>query len=103
VLRQGNVHEHTKRHKRMPEPMAQRLFLQLLDAVAHCHAMKVCHRDLKLENFVLDKNQASGCNHRRTRLQPHGARARNHMAARACNPRCVRAGSHTRTQPAAVH
>jgi serine/threonine protein kinase len=53
--------------------MAQRLFLQLLDAVAHCHAMKVCHRDLKLENFVLDKNQASGCNHRRTRLQPHGS------------------------------
>ena len=46
--------------------MAQRLFLQLLDAVAHCHAMKVCHRDLKLENFVLDKNQASGCTHRRT-------------------------------------
>ena len=73
MLRQGNVHEHTKRHKRMPEPMAQRLFLQLLDAVAHCHAMKVCHRDLKLENFVLDKNQASGCNHRRTRLQPHGS------------------------------
>ena len=56
---QGNLHEHTKRHKRMAEPMAQRLFLQLLDAVAHCHAMKVCHRDLKLENFVLDKNQVS--------------------------------------------
>ena len=53
----GNLHEHTKRHKRMAEPMAQRLFLQLLDAVAHCHAMRVCHRDLKLENFVLDKTQ----------------------------------------------
>ena len=83
MLRQGNVHEHTKRHKRMPEPMAQRLFLQLLDAVAHCHAMKVCHRDLKLENFVLDKNQASGCNHRRTRLQPHGS-TRLQPSLRAC-------------------
>ena len=27
--------------------------------VAHCHAMRVCHRDLKLENFVLDKSQST--------------------------------------------
>ena len=91
---QGNLHEHTKRHKRMAEPMAQRLFLQLLDAVAHCHAMKVCHRDLKLENFVLDKNQASGCNHR--------ASTCNHVAARL-QPRLVRASGHTSTQPATTH
>ena len=76
--------------------MAQRLFLQLLDAVAHCHAMKVCHRDLKLENFVLDKNQASGCNHR------VGARACNHVAARL-QRRLVRASGHTSTQPATAH
>ena len=99
---QGNLHEHTKRHKRMAEPMAQRLFLQLLDAVAHCHAMKVCHRDLKLENFVLDKNQVSGCNH---------AHAPAHAPATTClQPRFVRASSrlaHTLQlygpKPARVH
>jgi len=55
----GNLHEHTKRHKRMEESMAQRLFLQLLEAVKHCHTQRVCHRDLKLENFVLDKGQST--------------------------------------------
>ena len=55
----GNLHEYTKRHKRMAEPMAQRLLYQLVEAVVHCHAQRVCHRDLKLENFVLDKQQST--------------------------------------------
>ena len=37
------------------EERTQPLLWQMLDAVAHCHARRVCHRDLKLENFVLDK------------------------------------------------
>ena len=55
----GNVQQFVKQHKRMAEPTARRLLWQLLDAVEACHACRVCHRDLKLENFVLDKAQAS--------------------------------------------
>jgi serine/threonine protein kinase len=55
----GNVQEYVKRSTRMPEPMAQRLLLQLVEAVTHCHAQRVCHRDLKLENFVLNKQQTT--------------------------------------------
>ena len=55
----GNVQHFVKQHKRMAEPTARRLLWQLLDGVEACHACRVCHRDLKLENFVLDKAQAS--------------------------------------------
>ena len=66
----------------MEESMAQRLFLQLLEAVKHCHTQRVCHRDLKLENFVLDKGQAAT-------LQPIPCNIYQHEPAtrplRACN------------------
>eukprot|EP01103_Thecamoeba_quadrilineata_P000918 TRINITY_DN10809_c0_g1_i1.p1 TRINITY_DN10809_c0_g1~~TRINITY_DN10809_c0_g1_i1.p1 ORF type:complete len:287 (+),score=48.13 TRINITY_DN10809_c0_g1_i1:89-862(+) len=34
---------------------AHHLFSQMLAAVEHCHAHRVCHHDLKLDNFVLIK------------------------------------------------
>ena len=36
------------------ERVARRYFYQLLAAVAACHAQGVCHRDVKLENLMLD-------------------------------------------------
>jgi serine/threonine protein kinase len=38
----------------MPEPLARYFFVQLAHAVAHCHALRVAHRDLKLANVLLD-------------------------------------------------
>ncbi|CAM9707166.1 unnamed protein product, partial [Phaeothamnion confervicola] len=38
----------------MPEPDAQRLTRQLLSAVAFCHAHGVMHRDISLENCLLE-------------------------------------------------
>lgn len=38
----------------MPEQAARHFFHQLVHAVAHCHARGVAHRDIKLENVLID-------------------------------------------------
>ena len=55
----GTVQQLVKKHKRLTEPDAQRLMSQLVDAVACCHSHHVCHRDLKLENFMLSRGGRS--------------------------------------------
>ncbi|CAM0140005.1 hypothetical protein VKS41_007324 [Umbelopsis sp. WA50703] len=39
---------------RLSEPRARRWFGQLIDAIKYCHSHRVVHRDLKLENILLD-------------------------------------------------
>mmetsp|Transcript_18578 Transcript_18578/g.59410 ORF Transcript_18578/g.59410 Transcript_18578/m.59410 type:complete len:336 (+) Transcript_18578:128-1135(+) len=39
---------------RFDEPTARAYFRQLICGVEYCHRQGVCHRDLKLDNFVLD-------------------------------------------------
>eukprot|EP00927_Polykrikos_kofoidii_P015042 TRINITY_DN16678_c0_g2_i1.p1 TRINITY_DN16678_c0_g2~~TRINITY_DN16678_c0_g2_i1.p1 ORF type:complete len:581 (+),score=80.82 TRINITY_DN16678_c0_g2_i1:151-1743(+) len=38
-----------------PEPLAIRIFTQVLQAIAHCHYRGVMHKDLKFENIMLRK------------------------------------------------
>ena len=40
----------------LPEPVMKSYVIQLLKAVNAMHRVGVCHRDLKLENLVLDSN-----------------------------------------------
>lgn len=40
---------------KVSEEIARPLFKQMVDAVAHCHQLGICHRDVKLENFLLDR------------------------------------------------
>lgn len=47
LLRQGAV----------PAEKVQKIFTQLVGAVAYVHNMSCVHRDLKLENILLDKNE----------------------------------------------
>ncbi|PKA53565.1 CBL-interacting protein kinase 23 [Apostasia shenzhenica] len=43
-------------HGRMQENEARKYFQQLISAVDYCHSRGVFHRDLKLENLLLDSN-----------------------------------------------
>ncbi|XP_057761653.1 serine/threonine-protein kinase SAPK3-like isoform X1 [Arachis stenosperma] len=43
---------------RFSEDEARFFFQQLISGVSYCHSMQICHRDLKLENTLLDGNPA---------------------------------------------
>jgi len=44
----------------LPEPQARFFFHQILCGVAYMHMKGVCHRDLKLENVLLDHDGIGG-------------------------------------------
>ncbi|XP_022843469.1 serine/threonine-protein kinase SRK2E-like [Olea europaea var. sylvestris] len=43
---------------RFNEDEARFFFQQLISGVSYCHSMQICHRDLKLENTLLDGSPA---------------------------------------------
>ncbi|VFQ63567.1 unnamed protein product [Cuscuta campestris] len=43
---------------RFSEDEARYFFQQLISGVSFCHSMQICHRDLKLENTLLDGSPA---------------------------------------------
>lgn len=54
----GTLEEYAKRFggdRGVPEPEARRLYVQLLRAVGYLHGLKIAHRDVKLDNVVLDE------------------------------------------------
>ncbi|XWS29376.1 hypothetical protein CRYUN_Cryun24cG0024200 [Craigia yunnanensis] len=54
----GEVFERICAAGRFNEDEACFFFQQLISGVSYCHAMQVCHRDLKLENTLLDGSPA---------------------------------------------
>ncbi|KAG7795213.1 hypothetical protein KL929_004344 [Ogataea haglerorum] len=52
---EGDLFEYLSRHKRLPLDESLRMFVQLASAVHYMHRSGCCHRDLKLENVLLDK------------------------------------------------
>ncbi|GAB7357780.1 hypothetical protein MBLNU459_g0428t1 [Dothideomycetes sp. NU459] len=50
------LYNHISKHGRMEEAQIQRIFTQLVGAVAYVHSKSCVHRDLKLENILLDKH-----------------------------------------------
>lgn len=48
-------------HGRLSVEKTQKMFAQLCGAVAYVHKMNCVHRDLKLENILLDKNENVSC------------------------------------------
>ncbi|XP_030539418.1 serine/threonine-protein kinase SRK2B-like [Rhodamnia argentea] len=54
----GELFERICNAGRFSEDEARYFFQQLISGVCFCHAMQICHRDLKLENTLLDGSPA---------------------------------------------
>ncbi|XP_034486505.1 serine/threonine-protein kinase par-1 isoform X2 [Drosophila innubila] len=51
----GELYDYLSERKVLNEVEARRIFRQVATAVYYCHKHKICHRDLKLENILLDE------------------------------------------------
>lgn len=54
----GELFEYLTRVERFSENEARYFFQQLISGLKHCHTQGICHRDLKLENLLLDGSKA---------------------------------------------
>jgi len=52
----GDLLNYVKIRKRLPEPMAKFVFKQLIKGLQHCHNRGVVHRDIKLDNILLNSS-----------------------------------------------
>lgn len=52
----GDLQQLVKRRKRIPEPEAKDIFRQVVYGLAHIHARSILHRDIKLDNVLLDSD-----------------------------------------------
>ncbi|RKO95438.1 kinase-like protein, partial [Caulochytrium protostelioides] len=53
----GELIDYILAHDHLGEKEARRLFRQIISAMDHCHLANVVHRDLKLENLLLNKQK----------------------------------------------
>ncbi|XP_037582772.1 LOW QUALITY PROTEIN: serine/threonine-protein kinase par-1-like [Dermacentor silvarum] len=51
----GELYDYVSERKELTSEEARRIFRQVASAVYYCHKNKICHRDLKLENILLDE------------------------------------------------
>jgi serine/threonine protein kinase len=54
----GSLHSYLreKPNRRLEEDDAKRIFKQIMTALHYCHRKSIAHRDIKLENILLDEN-----------------------------------------------
>ncbi|XP_036960012.1 NUAK family SNF1-like kinase 1 [Acanthopagrus latus] len=52
----GELYDYIQERRRLPETEARVIFRQITSAVHYCHKSGIVHRDLKLENILLDQD-----------------------------------------------
>ncbi|EPY52453.1 CAMK/CAMKL/GIN4 protein kinase Cdr1 [Schizosaccharomyces cryophilus OY26] len=50
----GELFDYVRKHGALPEKEVAHYLIQLLDALSHCHQFRFRHRDLKLENILIN-------------------------------------------------
>lgn len=50
----GDLLNYVRKRRRLHENQAKVIFGQLLSAIDHCHQRGILHRDIKLDNILLD-------------------------------------------------
>jgi serine/threonine protein kinase len=46
-----------KANRKIDEAECKEIFGQIAKAIAHCHSRNTCHRDIKLENIIVDESR----------------------------------------------
>jgi BR serine/threonine kinase len=52
----GELFNYLVEKRRIPNKESLRFFQQIISGIEYCHKHRICHRDLKLENILLDEN-----------------------------------------------
>lgn len=52
----GDLLQYVKQRKRLEEQEAKYIFKQIVYGLAHCHCRSVLHRDIKLDNILMDED-----------------------------------------------
>lgn len=50
----GDLLTYVRRRRRLKEDVAKCLFKQIIESLAYCHRKSILHRDIKLDNILLD-------------------------------------------------
>eukprot|EP00826_Nyctotherus_ovalis_P035294 TRINITY_DN301_c0_g4_i1.p1 TRINITY_DN301_c0_g4~~TRINITY_DN301_c0_g4_i1.p1 ORF type:complete len:485 (-),score=132.32 TRINITY_DN301_c0_g4_i1:42-1496(-) len=80
----GDLLNYVKQRKKLPEDTAKLVFKQLIKGLQYCHAQGVVHRDIKLDNILLNSSgELKICDFGVSRLVRRGERIKGHCGTPA--------------------